>query len=207
MNHASVIEELRATLARLEPEPEHTSHVAHLALRLFDQLKFVHGLGLDERVILQGAAWLHDIGWPVSHGGAAHHKHSARIIREQHWQHLKPLEVELLAQVARYHRRALPDETHAEFRALGPREQKAVRKLAALLRLADALDRSHLQHVRDLKARFRDGILELTLLSRQPPAREIAGAQKKGDLACAVFRCQLTFSVMPVDEGSVGERA
>jgi exopolyphosphatase/guanosine-5'-triphosphate,3'-diphosphate pyrophosphatase len=207
MNHAAAIEELRATLARLEPEPEHTSHVAHLAARLFDQLKGVHGLGLDDRVILQGAAWLHDIGWPASDGGAAHHKHSARIIREQPWQHLNPIEVELLAQVARYHRRALPDNTHPEFRVLSPLHQKTVRKLAALLRLADALDRSHLQHVRDLKARFHEGVLELTLLSREPAAREIAGAHKKGDLACEVFRCQLAFTVIPAGEAAGGERA
>lgn len=180
---------------RLEPEPEHTSHVAFLALRLFDQLTALHGLGGDERVILEGAACLHDIGWPASKGGTGHHKHSARIIRKQAWKHLRKDEVELLALVARYHRRAEPCPEHVDFHSLTAERQNTVRRLAAILRVADALDRSHLQYVLDVKVRVDGKCLELTLISKETPRREMVGVEKKGTLARAVFGREITFKV------------
>lgn len=181
-------------MERLEPEPEHTAHVAHLALRLFDELQPLHGLDAEARIILEGAACLHDIGWPVSERGVGHHKHSARIIRRQPWKHLTTVEVDLLAQVARYHRRALPSSEHTDFQALDKPRQAIVRCLSALLRLADAFDRSHLQFVRDLKVRVDPKLLEFTLFCRESPAREIAGAERKGNLAREVFGRDLAFS-------------
>ncbi|MCC7374977.1 MAG: HD domain-containing protein [Verrucomicrobiales bacterium] len=193
MNLTAAVAEIREAMERLEPEPEHTAHVAHLALRLFDELKPLHGLDDEARVILEGAACLHDIGWPVSKRGVGHHKHSARLIRQQVWKQLTPREVDLMAQVARYHRRALPCSEHTDFHALDKPRQAMVRSLAALLRLADAFDRSHLQFVRDLKVRIEPKVLEFTLFSRESPAREIAGAERKGNLAREVFGRDLAF--------------
>ncbi len=180
-------------MERLEPEPEHTGHVAFLALRLFDELQPLHGLGPCERLILEGAACLHDVGWTVARRGAGHHKHSARLIRKHPWRNLERADIELLAQVARYHRRALPSTEHTDFFALSPTRRDQVRVLSALLRLADAFDRSHLQLVRDLRVRDFRSALEITLVSRESPAREMAGAAKKENLAREVFGRPLTY--------------
>jgi exopolyphosphatase/guanosine-5'-triphosphate,3'-diphosphate pyrophosphatase len=198
VNRVAALNELRAAMQRLEPEPEHTSHVAHLAVRLFDQLLPLHGLGPDDRILLEGAACLHDIGWPVSDGGTAHHKHSARLIRAQKWEHLTPAEADVVAQVARYHRRALPCAEHGDFHRLHRTRKLAVRHLAAILRLADAFDRSHVQAVRDVEVRIEPDRLEFTLRSRQPPLREIAAGEKKGDLAREIFDRKLLFRFEPL---------
>ncbi|MBX3745887.1 MAG: HD domain-containing protein [Verrucomicrobiae bacterium] len=193
MNHPAALAELRAVMDRLEPEPEHTRHVAALAVRLFDQLAPLHGLGPDHRVLLEGAGWLHDLGWTVSEDGSDHHKHSARLIREQSWSHLSAPDVARLALVARYHRKALPSLEHREFQALPATDRDEVCKLAAILRIADACDRSHLQAVRDVHVRILPDFLEFTLVATAPPLREIAGAGKKGDLARLVFERNLAF--------------
>ncbi len=187
MNADAARKEFRALMERLEPEPEHTGHVAALALRLFDELTPLHGLSMRERLILEGAACLHDVGWTVAQRGAGHHKHSARLIRKHPWKEWNRLEVELLAQVARYHRRAPPSKEHTDFIALNQEQREIVRRLASLLRLADAFDRSHLQIVRDLRARILSSGVEITLVCRESPAREIAGALKKENLARQVF--------------------
>lgn len=193
MNLEAARLEIRHVMERLEPEPEHTGHVAHLALRLFDELLSFHRLGLRERLLLEGAACLHDVGWTVARRGAGHHKHSARIIRKHPWKSLSRAEVELIAQIARYHRRALPCNEHTDYFALGQEQRQLVRCLAALLRLADAFDRSHLQLVQDLRVRVLQSALEITLISRESPAREMAGAAKKENLAREVFGRALSY--------------
>lgn len=207
MNHQAALADFQAAMQRLEPEPEHTRHVAHLAVRLFDETIRLHGLGEDERVLLQGAARLHDIGWPMSKRGVRHHKISARLIRQQSWPHLRPSEVEIVAQVARYHRRAIPCADHREFDRLPKPRQEIVRRLAALMRLADALDRSHLQLVRDLTVCITDHHLQVTLASRIPPEREIAAAHKKGDLAVEVFGLELDFRYRALPQAGSPEAA
>ncbi len=198
MNHAAAIAEVHAAMDRLEPEPEHTRHVAMLAVRLFDESAKWHRLGPDERVILEGAACLHDVGWPVSRKGAAHHKHSARVIRAQSWTQFTPLEVEMLALVARYHRKSHPCPDHEDFQRLSSTRRKMVSWLASLIRLADAFDRSHLQHVRDLRLHPRERSLEITLISQLPPEREIAAAGRKGKLAEEMFGRELTYRYRPL---------
>lgn len=199
-------------MRRLEPEPEHTAHVALLAVRMFDQLGRLHSLSPEYRVLLEGAACLHDIGWPVSEGGTGHHKLSARMIRDLKWAHLTREEVDIMAQVARYHRRALPCSEHVDFHQLNRTGQRAVRSLSAILRLADAFDRSHLQQVRDLEVVIEPDIVKFTLFARQPPLREIAAGEKKGNLAREVFERKLFFRFEPLDvrinlHESVGGRA
>ncbi|MGE3308883.1 MAG: HD domain-containing protein [Limisphaerales bacterium] len=201
MNPVAAAFELRAAMERLEPEPEHTGHVAFLAGRLFDELRPLHGLGAEDRVLLEGAACLHDIGWPESRRGTAHHKISARLIRKQTWQNLSQSEVDIMAQTARYHRRAHPSSEHGDFHRLAEPEKKRVLVLSAILRLADAFDRSHLQHVRDLRVRIDDHRVEVTLLSPTATDREIAAAGKKGQLAREVFEreFQVLFERLPGD--------
>jgi len=147
----------------------HGQLVAHLATRLFDQLKQRHGLGRRERLILQAAALLHDVGDFVRYEG--HHKHSYYIIEHSDLMGLTPMERTLVANVARYHRKSPPDVSHANFRDLDRDGKRTVRALAAILRVADALDREHLGKVQDLRLSLVNGSARIRLDS--PPDVEL----------------------------------
>ncbi len=142
--------------ARYDEEPVHTDHVAELARQLFDGLKPWHRLDADSRKLLDVATILHDIGWSQAPDGRGHHKHSARLIREHAWRHLDPDEVALVAQIARYHRKAMPQPEHEEFQALSANAQKRVMILGGILRIADALDRTHTQKIARLEVEITD---------------------------------------------------
>src|SRR3989344_3872996 len=143
----SKIEEVEALMRKHEREPEHVLQVRKMALALFDQLAGIHRLGPDERFFLEAAALLHDIGHVHAPDGREHHRWSARMIREHRWETIDPREREIIACAARYHRKSPPTPGHEEFASLDPAEQKTVAKLAAMLRVADSLDRSHLQAI------------------------------------------------------------
>ena len=133
----------------------HADGVARNALTLFRSLEKEHRLDYRSEVILRVAALLHDIGMFI--GNSSHHKHSRYIIENSDLFGLGREELKLTALVARYHRRALPRSSHADYAAL-PREQRLmVNQLAAILRVADALDRSHTQLLSDLRVRIQPG--------------------------------------------------
>jgi exopolyphosphatase/guanosine-5'-triphosphate,3'-diphosphate pyrophosphatase len=142
-------------------DERHARHVADLSVALYRQLRDEHGLGAHHEVLLRAAAILHDIGAFVSM--ASHHKHSLYLIRNSEIFGLARRDNEIVALVARYHRRAHPRPTHPEFMALDREGRVVVSKLAAILRVADALDRSHLQHIRDPAAARRGRQLVLTV--------------------------------------------
>jgi exopolyphosphatase / guanosine-5'-triphosphate,3'-diphosphate pyrophosphatase len=139
----------------------HARHVARLAGSLFDQLEKVHRLEPSDRRLLLAAAILHDIGIFIGH--KKHHKHSLYIISQSEVPELAPREMEIVANVARYHRKGVPAEHHEAFMALSSDDRARVAKLASLLRIADALDREHLQAVRDVKATAGKNKLTLEL--------------------------------------------
>jgi exopolyphosphatase/guanosine-5'-triphosphate,3'-diphosphate pyrophosphatase len=186
-------EEAGRFMQLLEPEPAHVLQVARLAGELFDGLAALHGFGPRERVLLECAARLHDIGWSVAPAGKSHHKESARLIRERSWQNLDPAEVELVAQIARYHRKALPAADHAEFARLDAKERGLVEGLAAILRLADGLDRSHLQRVRAIRCAVRPETVIISLVASVPLDGEIEAAARKADLAERVWGRRIAF--------------
>src|SRR5690349_19709827 len=136
-------EEILGLMHARENKPLHVQHVSSLALQLFDGLTPLHGLGLRERLLLEAAAHLHDIGHSEGFSPAGHHKESARLIREHPWQHFSRPDVEVIAQVSRYHRKSIPDMSHDEFRDLPSPERRITQVLAGILRLADSLDRTH----------------------------------------------------------------
>ncbi|MEY2408678.1 MAG: exopolyphosphatase / guanosine-5-triphosphate,3-diphosphate pyrophosphatase [Verrucomicrobiota bacterium] len=192
---AAAREEALVLMREMENKPFHVQHVARLALELFDPLAVLHGLGAQERLWLEAAAYLHDIGHQFGVTGEGHHKESARMIRERHWTNFTPREVEVIAQVARYHRKAIPELSHEEFRALDDASRLAVQRLGALLRLADSLDRSHQQLVKSARVEIRPNQLVFHLEAGGIILREIKAAQSKGDLAVAVFQRDLVFMV------------
>jgi exopolyphosphatase/guanosine-5'-triphosphate,3'-diphosphate pyrophosphatase len=123
--------------------PEHASQVARLALSIFDQTRGVHALTDREREWLEFAALLHDIGTHISY--PRHHKHSYYLIKNGDLRGFEPAEAETIALIARYHRKSAPKKSHTDFGALGAKTRRAVRTLAAILRFAETLDRSHAQ--------------------------------------------------------------
>jgi len=193
MNEPDAHEEMLAFMREKEARPAHVQQVARLALQLFDQLAVLHGLGGRERLLLEAAAHLHDIGHRTSPAGSGHHQESARMIREHPWKHFNGPEVEVIAQVARYHRKAMPEMSHEEFKTLNDWDRRVVQRLAALLRLADAFDRSHAQHIEGVTVDLPVNRIVLRLKSPGPVLREVQAAHLKGDLARVVFQRDLVF--------------
>jgi exopolyphosphatase/guanosine-5'-triphosphate,3'-diphosphate pyrophosphatase len=146
---------IRQLAERCDDDPAHSAHVAHLALQLFDGLQTT--LGLDDRARdhLEAAALLANVGLLISH--SKHHLHSYYVIRNSELTGLTDREIELIAQIARYHRKSAPKPSHPEFAALDPSEQRLVRDLAALLRVAIGLDRSHDRRVQHVSVERRRG--------------------------------------------------
>jgi exopolyphosphatase/guanosine-5'-triphosphate,3'-diphosphate pyrophosphatase len=130
-------------LARqLDPDIDHAETTARLACQLFDRTGDVHGLGPEARELLEVASIVHNVGLFISHSG--HHKHSYYIVRNsEQLTGFSESEIELVALIARYHRRSRPSDKHAEFAALNPDDQYLVRVLAGILRIAIGLDRRH----------------------------------------------------------------
>lgn len=129
----------------------HALHVMRLAAELFDQLRRLHRMEEAERRMLLAAAVLHDIGTFV--GYKKHHKHSLYLIGQSEIPEFTPREIEIIANVARYHRKGVPADHHEHFTKLPAEDRQRVVRLASLLRIADALDREHLQAVRAVRAR------------------------------------------------------
>ncbi len=144
-----VIHSATAVAERFRVDREHAETVAELAVCLFDQLKSEHGLTPRHRLLLRVAGLLHEVGGVVSN--RAHHKHSYYLISNSEIFGLNRDEIIIAAHVARYHRRAVPKPSHVEYMMLSRNTRVVINKLAALLRVADALARGHLRQIADLR--------------------------------------------------------
>jgi exopolyphosphatase/guanosine-5'-triphosphate,3'-diphosphate pyrophosphatase len=147
--HASIVQSARAVGEKYRFNAEHAFHVAALSEQLFGQLQTEHGLPPRFSLLLRVAAILHEVGGFVSN--RAHHKHSFYLISNSEVYGLRRDEMQIVALVARYHRRGLPDASHAEYMVLPRESRMIVSKLAAILRVADSLDRGHAQQIRDIQ--------------------------------------------------------
>ncbi len=174
-------------------EREHAHHVASLALQIYDQTKNLHHLGQVERNYLEFAAILHEVGIFVSH--AQHHRHSYYLIRNAELLGLTENEKEIIANTARYHRKSIPKYNHEGFNHLSPDEQSVVRKLSAILRIADGLDRTHSSAVVDVRTKryLRSLTFRLKRARGTSVHMEIWGANRKKDLFEETFRTEVNF--------------
>ena len=166
-------------------EAEHGRTVAALAGRIFEQLAEPLSLPAGDRMLLECAARLQDVGYVINYD--QHHKHSYHLIRNARLPGLRPHDLELVANVARYHRGALPKRKHENFSRLSADEQQRAQKLAAILRIAGGLDRSRSQQVRDVIATVADGRLLVDVVADQEPQVDIWGAERRTDLFEKVF--------------------
>jgi exopolyphosphatase/guanosine-5'-triphosphate,3'-diphosphate pyrophosphatase len=172
-------------------DPAHARNVAHLSTRLFDELKAEHGLSGRERLLLEVAALLHDIGNYVNL--RAHHKHSQYILSVSEIFGLSREDMAIVANVARYHRRATPQKSHLPYMSLDSETRVTVNKLAAILRLANALDADHLQKVKDVKVSAEEGTLVIRVEGAGDLTMERLTAQSRGDFLSEVFGRRLSF--------------
>ncbi len=154
----------------------HAEKVAQLSLKLFDGLREIHGLGDEYREWLHYGALLHDIGYHIGHRG--HHKHSYYLIRHGELRGFEPQEIEVIANIARYHRKESPKRDHFSFQNLTKKHRKAVKKLSVLLRLANALDRTHYGVVDDVHSSVYNDHVDLEVCTGRDAELEMWAAHR-----------------------------
>jgi putative phosphoesterase len=191
-----VLQAVLALATRCRYEREHTHQVTRLALDLFDQLKSLHQMGAQERFWLQCGALLHDIGW--TEGQQGHHKTAMRLIMADPRLPLERREREIVALVARYHRKALPNDEHRHYGNLTAADQRRVGMLGGILRVADGLDRTHGSVVQALTCKASNREIVITCNVREAADSEVATAKKKADLLESVLGRAVTIKLRRV---------
>jgi exopolyphosphatase/guanosine-5'-triphosphate,3'-diphosphate pyrophosphatase len=169
----------------------HARNVAHLATRLFDQMRAEHGLSDRHRLLLEVAGLLHDVGIYVNLKG--HHKHTEYILSVSDIFGLSGDDMAIVANVARYHRRATPQKSHLPYMALDRETRVEVNKLAAILRLANALDADHLQKVKDVRLSFEEGTWVVEAEGAGDLTMERLATLSRSDLLTDVFGRRVAF--------------
>jgi exopolyphosphatase/guanosine-5'-triphosphate,3'-diphosphate pyrophosphatase len=190
-------------MAACDEDPVHSEHVARLALELFDATAERHGLGADARALLEAGALLANVGLVISHG--KHHKHSYYLIRNSdRLVGFTDQEIEVVAQIARYHRKSAPKASHPEWAMLDADDQRTVLVAAAVLRVAIGLDRSHRQLVTGVQVVERKGALVVVVEPADPEADlslELYAAVERSGLLAEVLDRPITVAVA---EGAPG---
>jgi len=166
-------------------DEKHGALVARLASDLFDQLRPLHRLGDRDRLLLHVSALLHDVGDFIRYEG--HHRHSYYILVNSDVLGLSPRERDVVANCARYHRKSLPDASHPNFRDLDRDDRARVRALAAILRIADALDREHVAKITAARGVLEKGRLRLHLTGSADRQLEEWTVVRKSELFREVF--------------------
>jgi exopolyphosphatase/guanosine-5'-triphosphate,3'-diphosphate pyrophosphatase len=175
---------------RSDVDRTHAAHVARLALRIFDQTAALHRLRGSERELLEYAALLHEVGLHVAY--QQHHKHTYYLIRHSSLRGFTDDQVAIIANVARYYRKATPAQEHDNFSELTPAQRKTVERLAAILRLAAALDRGRKQAVRDVGVDLDEGSIRIRVRQRSDASLEMASARKRAKYMAELFEHEVT---------------
>lgn len=187
MRIAAILEEAIELGGGDDFEKQHARQVARLSLKLFDMLQPLHRMGNSERIWLTIASLMHDVGKSVS--GVYHHKASRDIIVRQADLPFRKRVRRMIGLVARYHRGALPRDSHKFYRRLDADSRQCVCKLAALLRLADALDAEHKQMVTNLTCEIRKNRVILYLLTEDET--DLRKVSRKADLFEQTYNKQI----------------
>jgi exopolyphosphatase/guanosine-5'-triphosphate,3'-diphosphate pyrophosphatase len=191
---SSLVDAARVLGRRLFFDEEHAMQVSSIAMTMFDQLAALHRLPMAVRPYLEVAAVLHDIGHSVSY--QKHHRHTEYLIRNGDIPGLADHERDIVARIARFHRRSPPDVNHPGMEGLSMGEARTVRKLATILRVADALDRSHAQPISKLRANKTEGKVILHLTTCGPADLELWDIGHEAQLFRKVFGVSLTTTAM-----------
>lgn len=166
-------------------ESNHCLHVAHLALEIFDQTNAQDTRSRDRwatdetRQLLEAAALLHDIGYLVNY--KQHHKHSYHLVVHSELEGFTHRELEIVANVCRYHRRSCPKSTHQQYAKLTPKDKKIVQALSGILRIADGLDRTHTQSVTGVNLKLIGDRMLFLIECEDDPSVNLWGGENKAD--------------------------
>jgi len=180
-----VLASAEAVGERFQFDREHGRHVAMLATSLFDELRDEHGLGDRDRLLLKTASLLHDIGIYVSLRG--HHKHSQYLLAASQIFGVSDEETAVVSNIARYHRRGTPRRSHLPYVELDRPDRLLVNKLAAILRIANALDAEHLQKVKGLRLLRSEKTWVLELDGTGDVTMEQMAATARADMFTEVY--------------------
>jgi len=183
---------------------EHSHHVARLATQIFEDTKELHDLTEPDRKLLQHASILHDIGYHIAHNN--HHRHGLYLIKNSEMPGFTGDEIAMMAAVVRYHRGSLPTKAtdkrsrreHEDYYSFDRRQREKLLQLAAILQIADGLDRTHSQTVTAVKLRAIKNRLRLSIEAPTSPQVECADAQRKSDLFEKAFDTKLELVWRPV---------
>jgi exopolyphosphatase/guanosine-5'-triphosphate,3'-diphosphate pyrophosphatase len=178
-------EAIERLAAACSGELEHGRQVARLAGRIYEQLTEPLALVPGDRLLLEIAARLQDVGYVINYD--QHHKHSYHLIRNSRLPGIRAHDLELVANVARYHRGAHPKRKHENLARISAEDQQRVQRMAAILRLAGGLDRSRSQLVRDVLASVSDDGVVLDVVADEEPQVDVWGAERRTELFEQVF--------------------
>jgi exopolyphosphatase/guanosine-5'-triphosphate,3'-diphosphate pyrophosphatase len=177
---------------RLEYDQTHAEHVREMAVMLFDQLQPVHHLPAQSRVLLEAGSLLHDVGHRVSHRG--HHKHGEYLALFGDMPGLEGRDRNIVSALVRYHnRKSVPAGHHPSYAALNNTDKRIARRLAAILRVAEALDHSHRQRVTSLHTSFQRGAVALQVDAHGDAAEDLRDATRSAELFEKEFHVKLYF--------------
>ena len=192
-------ESILSVAKRYNYDPLHSRHVARLANQIFDETAELHNLGDEERRLLEYAAMLHDIGYYISHEN--HHRHGLYLIKNSEMPGFNSVEIAIIANMVRYLRGKMPKKDaedrprrkHKDFFDLDRSRRLIVRKLSAILRIADALDRSRRQTVRQIRCERANTDVTFYVESNDECDLELWMADLNADLFRNVFRVSVKF--------------
>jgi exopolyphosphatase / guanosine-5'-triphosphate,3'-diphosphate pyrophosphatase len=185
---------IRNMMSNYNVEEKHARQVCSLSLQLFDQLEKIHKLGVDDREYLESSALLHDVGYYISH--SQHHRHSYYLIRNSQLLGFSDREIEIIANISRYHRKSHPKLKHEGFSRLSPDDQEKVRRLSSFIRIADGLDRTHFSIVSKIEPEIIGKTINLNLIHKHDKdlSLDLWGAGRKKGLFEEVFGYKVNFN-------------
>ena len=191
----SIILSAKTIGAKYQVDAQHAEHVTDLALRLFDELQAEHGLTPRCRLLLEVAGLLHEVGKFVSN--RSHHKHSQYLISNAEILGLRRWDIAIVSQVARYHRRSVPKSSHLEYTALPREDRMIIDKLAAILRVADALDKGHWRQVHNFEVERQEQDLVIHVKNASDLTLERRALAVKNDLFLDIFGIRVRLEEQP----------
>lgn len=174
-------------------EEMHARQVAKLAEQIFDSMALTEGFSRHHRTLMLAGALLHDIGYHISHD--SHQKHALYLIANSELTGFSEAERAVIANIARYHRGPMPKQRHLEYAALNAADQETVRKLGGIVRLADALDRSHDSRVQSLECHVDPDSMHIEISSMANCDNELTEVGRKVDLFEQAFNRTLTVGI------------
>jgi exopolyphosphatase/guanosine-5'-triphosphate,3'-diphosphate pyrophosphatase len=183
------LREVHAVGKRFGYEETHARQVAKLAEKLLEGLSTSEQLSRHQRTLMLAGALLHDIGYHIAH--ESHQRHALYLIVNSELTGFSEAERAVIANIARYHRGSLPKERHREYAALNAADQESVCKLGGIVRIADALDRSHDSRITDLHCRIEAETIHIELDSISDCQNEIGEVERKKDLFEKAFKRRL----------------